>query len=67
MNEILQEVPWGALAPIIMIQLFLMLLALFSCIREEKTNGPKWIWIPIIVFISLLGPVLYFVLGRRND
>ena len=67
MNELLNEIPWGAIAPILVLQLILMIIALVSCIREVKTNGPKWLWIPIILFISLIGPVLYFVIGRRND
>ncbi|MDX8047335.1 PLDc N-terminal domain-containing protein [Gracilibacillus sp. S3-1-1] len=67
MNVTLNEIPWGAIAPIIVLQLILMITALVSCIREEKTNGPKWLWILIILLISLIGPVLYFVVGRRND
>lgn len=67
MNELLNDIPWGAIAPILVIQLILMLTALISCIREERTNGPKWLWIILILFLSLIGPVLYFVVGRRND
>ncbi|WP_456276350.1 PLD nuclease N-terminal domain-containing protein [Bacillus sp. AK128] len=67
MNELINEVPWGAIAPIIVIQFLLMITALISCIREENTNGPKLVWIPVIIFISLIGPVLYFVVGRKND
>ena len=67
MNELLNEIPWGAIAPILVLQLILMIAALVSCIKEEKTNGPKWLWILIILFVNLLGPVLYFVIGRRND
>jgi Phospholipase_D-nuclease N-terminal len=67
MNEFINEIPWGAIAPIIVLQLILMTIALISCMKEEKTNGPKWMWILLIIFISLIGPVLYFVVGRRND
>ncbi|NEU31948.1 transcriptional regulator [bacterium LRH843] len=67
MNELLNGIPWGAIVPILVLQLILMITALVSCIREEKTNGPKWLWILIILIISLIGPVLYFVVGRRND
>ncbi|SDL90004.1 PLD nuclease N-terminal domain-containing protein [Sediminibacillus halophilus] len=67
MNVPLNEIPWGAIAPILVLQLILMITALVSCIREEKTNGPKWLWILFILFISLIGPVLYFVFGRRNN
>jgi hypothetical protein len=67
MNELLNGIPWGAIAPILVIHLILMITALVSCIREEKTNGAKWLWILIILIINLIGPVLYFVVGRRND
>jgi len=67
MNVPLNEIPWGAIAPIAVLQLILMITALVSCIREEKMNGPKWLWILFILFIGLIGPVLYFVFGRRNN
>lgn len=67
MNEILHEIPWAAIAPILILQLILMITALVSCIKEETTNGPKWLWILVILFIQLIGPVLYFVIGRRNN
>ncbi len=67
MNELLNGIPWGAIAPILVLDLILRITALVSCIREEKTNGPKWLWILIILIINLIGPVLYFVVGRRND
>ena len=67
MSEQLIGIPWRAIAPILVLHLILMITALVSCIREEKTNGPKWIWILVILFINLIGPVLYFVVGRRNN
>lgn len=67
MNEQLIGIPWGAIAPILVLHFILMITALVSCTREEKTNGPKWMWILVILFINLIGPVLYFVVGRRND
>lgn len=67
MNELFNAIPWSVIAPILILQCILMIIALVSCLREEKTNGPKWVWILIILFINLIGPVLYFVVGRRND
>ncbi|MCA1028663.1 MULTISPECIES: PLDc N-terminal domain-containing protein [Cytobacillus] len=67
MNELLNGIPWGAFAPIIVLQLILMFIALVSCIKEEKTNGPKWLWVLVILIIGIIGPVLYLVVGRRND
>jgi len=63
----MDSINWGLIAPLLVIQFILMVIALISCIRAERTNGPKWMWALIIICISLLGPVLYFTVGRRND
>lgn len=55
------------LIPIVIINLILIIVAIVDLIRIEKTNGPKWLWAIIILFINLIGPILYFVVGRRND
>lgn len=34
MNELLNGIPWGVIAPILVLQLILMITALVSCIRE---------------------------------
>ncbi|MCM2531984.1 PLD nuclease N-terminal domain-containing protein [Neobacillus pocheonensis] len=57
---------FGLLAPIIIIELILLIVALVDLIRIEKTNGPKWLWTLLILFVSIIGPILYFVVGRRN-
>ena len=64
--ELLQDVNWSLVAPLIVLQVILMIAALVSCIRQEETNGPKWMWVLIILFVNLLGPILYFVMGRKN-
>ena len=66
MQELL-ELNWALIAPIIVLQLILMVTAIVSCVRQEGTNGPKWLWILIIIFINIIGPILYFVIGRKND
>lgn len=62
----METINWAIVAPLIVIQAILMIVALVSCIRAEHTNGPKWMWALIILFIGLIGPVLYFTVGRRN-
>ena len=52
------------LIPLLIIQLGLMIAALVDLFRREKTKGPKWLWILIIVFVNYIGPILYFVVGR---
>lgn len=55
------------IAPLLIIQAILIITALVSLIRTEVTNGPKWMWALIILFISTIGPIAYFIFGRRND
>jgi len=61
------DLNWALIAPLIILQVILAIFALVSCIKQEETNGPKWIWVLIILFINLIGPILYFVAGRKNS
>ena len=56
------------LIPVAVIQLGLMLLAAFDLLREERRvrGGSKAMWVVIIVFVNLLGPILYFLVGREE-
>lgn len=56
----------GILAPLLIIQFILMIVALIDLIRTEETNGPKWVWLLIILLVTTIGPILYFIIGRRN-
>lgn len=67
MKELLTEMNWGIIMPLLIIQMILTIIALIDWIRTEETNGPKWLWLLVILFISMLGPVLYFVIGRRQQ
>ena len=64
--ELLQSINWAIIAPIIVIQLILLVIAVIDLVRIEKTNGPKWMWAIIILLGNLIGSILYFVIGRRN-
>ncbi|MBO8157797.1 MAG: PLDc_N domain-containing protein [Bacillaceae bacterium] len=66
MLEALMQINWALLAPLIVIQVILMIVAIIDLVRIEKTNGPKWLWAIIIIFVNVLGPILYFILGRRQ-
>jgi hypothetical protein len=57
------------LAPIILIQLGLMIAALYDLEREDRRvrGGSKLIWAIVIVFLNVIGPVIYFVAGREES
>ncbi|MFF2093653.1 PLD nuclease N-terminal domain-containing protein [Paenibacillus sp. NPDC058174] len=55
------------IAPLFVIQLILVIVALVALAKATRTRGPKWLWVLIILFVNIIGPVLFFVIGRRND
>ena len=56
------------LAPIIIIQLGLMIAALVDLERDERhvRGGSKLVWALVIVFVNVIGPIVYFVAGREE-
>ncbi|MNJ78021.1 Negative regulatory protein YxlE [compost metagenome] len=58
---------WAVIAPILVIQLILVIIALVLCLKAEETRGPKWMWVLIILFANLIGPIAFFIFGRRNN
>ncbi|MEW9051096.1 MAG: PLD nuclease N-terminal domain-containing protein [Neobacillus sp.] len=65
--ELLNSINWGLIAPLLVIQLILLIVSLIDLVRIERTNGPKWLWALVIIFVNIIGPILYFVIGRRNN
>lgn len=67
MNETLElSKMLGLILPIIILQLVLMIIALVLCVKAEDTRGPKVMWILIILFLQMLGPIAFLLFGRRN-
>jgi hypothetical protein len=62
MNQLRELLP--LLWPLIAIQVGLMIFALLDLSRRSVTRGPKWVWALVIIFINLIGPIVYFVIGR---
>lgn len=63
-DEIRPLIPF--LIPILLIQFGLIVAALLDLTRREKTRGPKWLWVLIILFVNLIGPIIYFLVGRED-
>jgi hypothetical protein len=62
----LASIPWNLILPLVVLQFILMVVALIDVIRHQRTNGPFIMWIFIIVLGNFLGPILYFIFGRRQ-
>jgi hypothetical protein len=55
--------------PLIVLQVVLLIAALIDLTRNERQvrGGNKLIWALIIIFVSLFGPLLYFLIGRGES
>jgi hypothetical protein len=56
------------LIPIVVIQLGLMIAALYDLEKADRTvrGGSKLVWALVIVFLNIVGPIVYFVAGREE-
>ncbi len=52
------------LIPIMLLQIVLIVVALRDLIGRQQTRGPKWAWALIILFVNLVGPIIYLLVGR---
>jgi hypothetical protein len=54
------------LLPIVVLEWGLMLAALIDLLRRERTKGPKWVWVLVVVLVNLVGPIVYWLFGREE-
>lgn len=61
-------IQWQLIAPVILLQLILVVIALVSLAKAEAETirGSKLLWVIIILFGNILGSNVYFVAGRRD-
>jgi hypothetical protein len=64
-NELRDYIP--LLAPLVLIQLFLIVVCLRDLSKRTSTRGPKWLWVVVIIFINFVGPIIYLVVGREDE
>ncbi|KLA30764.1 PLD nuclease N-terminal domain-containing protein [Bacillus cereus] len=53
--------------PVIAVGALLVFIALIDLYRNRKTRKNVLIWTLIIIFVNVLGPILYFVIGRKDS
>ena len=56
------------LAPIVIIELGLLIVALHDLEQEDRhvRGGSKLVWALVIVFVNVVGPIIYLVAGREE-
>ncbi|AHA72726.1 PLD nuclease N-terminal domain-containing protein [Bacillus thuringiensis] len=52
--------------PVIAVGALLVLIAFIDLYRHRKTRKNVLVWTLIILFVNILGPILYFVIGRKD-
>jgi len=56
------------LIPLALIEVGLMVAALIHIFTHKTYKmGNRWIWVPVVILFNIIGPVLYFVLGRSDE
>jgi uncharacterized membrane-anchored protein len=48
----------------LLIPLLLWIVALVDCLKSEFKGNDKVIWVIVILFFPVVGPILYFIIGR---
>ena len=66
MENLMEYLP--LLVPVIILDLILIITALVHVLRHPNYKiGNKAICIIVVLFISLIGPILYFTIGRGEE
>jgi hypothetical protein len=55
------------LIPVFLIQIILLVVALLDLRKQKAVRGPKWAWALVIIFVNIVGPILYFVVARKEE
>lgn len=65
-NNISEYLP--ILIPLVILQFTLAIIALFSIYKSNSYKiGNRIIWTLLSCFLSIIGPILYFTLGRDDS
>lgn len=66
MDELIKYLP--LIIPVLIIQLILMIIAVVHIVKHDNFKvGSKPMWLFIVIIINIIGPILYFVLGKEDE
>jgi hypothetical protein len=55
------------LLPLVIIQIGLAIYCAFKIFKEGVENLNKWAWLAICLFVNLLGPITFMIIGRKKE
>ena len=53
--------------PLLLLNLGLVVFSLVKIFKDGVDNLNKCLWIVIVIFVNLVGPILFLMLGRKKD
>lgn len=66
MDAVVEYLPF--LIPVVIIQLALALTAVVHILKHKKFKfGNTVLWVLVALFIQLIGPILYFTIGKADE
>lgn len=66
MKEFMEYLPF--IIPIILVEFILMLTALVHVLKHQNYRfGNRILWVIIVVVLQIIGPILYFTIGRGEE
>lgn len=55
------------LIPVVLIQVTLLIIALVDLAKREYVRGGnKIVWALVIIFVQMIGPIVYLIIGRQE-
>lgn len=65
MTNLNEYIPF--LIPLIILQLLLALIALIKVVKQPSFRyGNRLLWGIVVLFISIFGPIIYFMIGKEE-
>ena len=60
----MEDIPWAALAPVLVLLAGFVIYCLVDLSRSEVQHLPRWAWAVICVISVPLGGIVYLTVGR---
>lgn len=64
---VLDRTQIALIIPVIILYLALLLTAIIDLARNWQIRKNPIIWLLVIIFINIFGPVIYLIFGRKED